>query len=153
MTLLGSVALASILANPLEGRTEQSLLRNARLLVPGSDRPERLGRNRALPALINGLAAIRFRGLHQWSRRYSSAGLKGNVVVNVFIDSYVDIVFRAVNAGSSWLPRLMDSQSQTRKIISALDRDLGAHATPFRRIHFKRCRSTLLKPADRLASH
>jgi len=153
MTLLGSVAIASILVNSLEDRTEQGLLRNARPLVPGSDRPERLGRNRAFPALINGLAAIRFRGLHQWSRRCSSAGLRGNAVVNIFIDSYVDIVFRAVSGGPTWLPRLTDSQMQTRKIISALERDLGAHAAPFRRIRFERCRSTLLKPGDRLASH
>lgn len=74
-------------------------------------------------------------------------------VVNSFIDSYVDIVFGAVSAAPTWLPRFTDSQSQTRKIISALDRDLGAHAAPFGRIRFERCRSTLLKLGDRLASH
>jgi hypothetical protein len=79
-------------------------------------------------------------------------GLGRKAVVNAFIDRYVDIVFR-VSADSTWFPRLTDSQSQIRKIISALDRYLGTHAAPFRRIRFERCRSTLLKPGDRLTSH
>jgi hypothetical protein len=52
-------------------------------------------------------------------------GLGRKAVVNAFIDRYGGIVFRAVSADSTWFPRLTGSQSQTRKIISALDPTLA----------------------------
>src|SRR5271156_2543576 len=85
-------------------------------------------------------------------RTYSSPGLGGNGALNAFVDFHVKKVRRTLGARRAWPSRVMDSQSQFRKIIALIHRKLDSNGSWFDRINFESCGAAVAKPRRRLTS-
>src|SRR5271156_3475409 len=84
-------------------------------------------------------------------RTYSSPGLGGNGALNAFVDFHVKKVRRTLGARRAWPSRVMDSQSQFRKIIALIHRKLDSNGSWFDRINFESCGAAVAKPRGGLA--
>ena len=53
-------------------------------------------------------------------KKVLSLSFRRNTRVHTLIDSHVDVVLGKVSADPAWLPRLMDSQLQPRKMLGSV---------------------------------